>query len=248
MKRKVNRVGQNTLTVSLPADWVRKQGIKVGDVLNLEEEGRGLCILKEEGRNKVLKAVLNIDDFNRMMLNRYVHEFYRQGVEEIVLNFKRPKFPDYKNGVDIDVGKYVNKLVERFIGMEIISQTQNKIILQSLISREECEKIGIVQKRIYFLIKEFFDEFINAMGADFNKFHALSYDYHDNIAKFTLYYLRLLHFSDIPDEKKARLFGLFMVIDKMIDKVRHTGEMVVGMKKVTPKVCTYVKNIFYLFL
>ena len=31
MKRKVNRVGQNTLTVSLPSKWARKYNIKAGD-------------------------------------------------------------------------------------------------------------------------------------------------------------------------------------------------------------------------
>ncbi|MCK5630481.1 MAG: AbrB/MazE/SpoVT family DNA-binding domain-containing protein, partial [Nanoarchaeota archaeon] len=35
MKRKVNKVGQNTLTVSLPSKWVKKLNIKPGDELEL---------------------------------------------------------------------------------------------------------------------------------------------------------------------------------------------------------------------
>ena len=40
MKRKVNRVGANTLTVSLPSKWAMKYGIKAGDEIEGNEEGK----------------------------------------------------------------------------------------------------------------------------------------------------------------------------------------------------------------
>ncbi|MBN1544533.1 AbrB/MazE/SpoVT family DNA-binding domain-containing protein [Candidatus Woesearchaeota archaeon] len=248
MKRKVNRVGQNTLTVSLPAKWVKNTGIKAGDELDIEEEGNNLILVKEKPAKKIKTVVLNIDTFNKMLLNRYFHEFYRQGVEEIILKFTKEKMPDYKSGPSIYIDKHVKKLVERFIGLEITSQTKNKIVLQSLMGEEEHGKMDVVQKRVYFLVKEFLDEFVNAIDGDFEKFRLAAYDYHDNIAKFSYYYLRLLHLSDIPEDKKARLFGLFMTIDKAMDKVRHTSERVFEMKKMTPDVKSYLKEIFSLFL
>jgi phosphate uptake regulator len=248
MKRKVNRVGQNTLTVSLPAKWVQKQGISAGDDLDVEEEGNNLVIIRDAGKTKINKVILVLDDLNKMLVNRYLHEFYRQGAEEIVLKFAKQKIPDYKTKTQIQIEKHVKKLVERFIGLEVVSLTKNKILLQSLMAAEEPGKIDVVQKRVYFLVKEFLDEMILALDKDFRDFHEKSYDYHDNIAKFTAYYLRLLHFSDLPDEHKTRLFGLFMVIDKMIDKVRHTSEMLDDMKKITEKVKGYLREIFDLFL
>ena len=47
MKRKVNLVGQNTLTVSLPTKWARDNGIKKGDEINIfvfRYEQRGYII------------------------------------------------------------------------------------------------------------------------------------------------------------------------------------------------------------
>ncbi|MBW2997329.1 AbrB/MazE/SpoVT family DNA-binding domain-containing protein [Candidatus Woesearchaeota archaeon] len=248
MKRKVNRVGQNTLTVSLPVRWVQKHEVNAGDELEIEEQGKNLVIVKEKAGKRIKRVALDLDNFNKMMLNRYIHEFYRQGAEEIVLNFTKDAIPDYKKGGSIAIDKRVRRLLERFIGMEIVSKTKKKIVLQSLMTEEETGKIAVVQKRVYFLIKEFFDEFISSMDDGFSAFHDKCYDYHDNIAKFLYYYLRLLHFSDILDEKKARLFGLFMVIDGVIDKARHTSERINEMKTITPKVKKYVREIFVLFL
>ena len=53
MKRKINRVGQNTLTVSLPTKWVKKIGIKQGDELDIFEEGRNLTIGVGNKRKKI---------------------------------------------------------------------------------------------------------------------------------------------------------------------------------------------------
>ena len=98
------------------------------------------------------------------------------------------------------------------------------------------------------LIKEFLDEFVSAINNDFKKFHLKSYDYHDNIAKFSNYYLRLLLFSELPENKKTSLSELFVVVDKMIDKVRHTSERINEMKKITSKIKKYIKEIFGFFI
>ena len=248
MKRKVNRVGQNTLTVSLPAKWVKKTNIKAGDELEIKEEGKTLTITNKETKKGLKRVTLTLDKFNHQMLNRHLSEFYRLGVEEITLKFNKDTFPNYKKGKQVRIDKYIKKVIDRFIGMEIISQTDNSIILQSLITKEESEKITPILNRTYFLIKEFLNEFIESIDKDFKKFYDRSYDYHDNITKFSAYYLRLLNFSDLSETKKTRMFGLLEMIDKITDKVRHTCERVNEMKKSTKKIKKYLEEIFSIFL
>jgi phosphate uptake regulator len=248
MKRKVNRVGQNTLTVSLPSKWAKEHDVKAGEELEIQETGPNLLILKGEFTIEKKNVRLNIDNLDKTLINRYVHEFYRRGTDKIILEFSKDKITDSKNRIEIDVDKHIKKLSERFIGLEITSQTKNRIILQNLIIEEESNKLEIVQKRIYFLIKEFLDEFLKAMEGDFAKFNTRAYDYHDNIAKFTYYYFRLLRSSDLPQENKTRLFSLFMSIDKMMDKVRHTGERICEMKSITKNIKATLKEIFSMFL
>ncbi|MCX6707394.1 MAG: hypothetical protein NT001_04620 [Candidatus Woesearchaeota archaeon] len=247
MKRKVVKQGPATFMISMPSKWVKKYNVQKGDEIDLEEDGSNLVIIRENKQRKK-KAIIDLDNFNTMILNRHFAEFYRQGIEEIEIRFDKPTFPDYKNNREIEIDRYVKKTIERFIGMEIISNTKNKIIIQSFITHEKFEKIEVVQKRIYFLIKEFMEELVKAMDADFNSFNQRSYDYHDNIVKFLYYYLRLMKFSDVEEEKKERLFSLFMIIDKAIDKIRHTSEKVNEMKKITPKIKVYVQKNFLFFL
>ena len=55
MKRKVNLVGPNTLTVSLPSSWVKKYNISKGDTLDVFEEGQNLVIGNSNESKKIEK-------------------------------------------------------------------------------------------------------------------------------------------------------------------------------------------------
>jgi antitoxin component of MazEF toxin-antitoxin module len=247
MKRKVNRVGQNTLTISIPTGFVKKHNIKQGDELEIDEQGNTLLMSKETGSRPRKKASICLDKFNKFMTTRVLHELYRQGVEEIELTFNIQTLYDHKNNNEVKLEDHIKKTIDRFIGMEIVSQTKNKILLESLMNKEEYEKMDVVKNRIFFLIKEFTNEFVNAMGEDFKRFHEKSYDYHDHIVKFMLYYFRMLNFSDMTEEQKQRVFGLYSVIDKCIDKIRHASEDV-AVAKQTPRLKKIVKDIFDIFL
>ncbi|MBU0535646.1 MAG: AbrB/MazE/SpoVT family DNA-binding domain-containing protein [Nanoarchaeota archaeon] len=248
MRRKVVKQGPATFMVSLPSKWVKKYNVQKGDEVDVEENGKSLIIYKEKETKKIKKAVINLDDFNRMLVNRFLGEFYRQGVEEIEIKFTKSTLFNHKEQRDVDVDKYITKVVERFIGMEIVSHTENKIILQNLIREDEFQKLDVVQSRIYFLMKEFLNAFIKAMDGDFKDFHDISYDYHDHVAKFIYYYHRLLYFSDIPEAKKTKLSGMIALIDKIVDNVRHCSERVVVIKNRSPKLKHHLKEIFDLFL
>jgi phosphate uptake regulator len=248
MNRKVNRVGQNTLTVSLPSFWVKKNNVKQGDELSIEPINQELVISKREFHAKKRTAVIDIDPFNKLIINRYFHEFYRQGVEEIIVNFTKERILDPKDNSYIEVGKHIKKVVDRFIGMEIVSNTKNRIIIQALMSSEEPEKMPVIKSRIFFLIKEYLSELLDSMDNDFEQFFSKSYDYHDNISKFTYYYLRLLNFSDKSEEEKIRLSGLFIMIDLIIDKIRHTTERLSECKKKTAHLKNLLRGLFDFFL
>jgi phosphate uptake regulator len=89
MKRKINRVGQNTLTVSLPTKWVKKIGLKQGDELELTEEGSNLII---GSSIKPQKFKINIDlSDSGTMLNRVIAAIYKAGFAQASVYYKTPK-------------------------------------------------------------------------------------------------------------------------------------------------------------
>ncbi len=244
MKRKVNRVGVNTLTVSLPSKWAKENHVNVGDEVGVEVKEREI-VITPDGKRNLNSVSLDINNFNNVIINKFLMELYRQGVDRITLRFKNNKFHDYKSKTDKFIDKYIlDQINKRFIGLEVISKTSNQIVLQNLMPYEEHEKIDVIKNRIYFLTKEFLEEFLESMGKDFSQFHAKSYELHDNIARFYSYYIRLLNTSNLPEEQRVHLYGSFTLFDSVIDKIRHTSERVNELNKINPRLKLILSKIF----
>ncbi len=52
-KRKIQRLGASSLIVTLPKDWVRRHGVKVGDILTVYDEGDKLVIAPDGESYKI---------------------------------------------------------------------------------------------------------------------------------------------------------------------------------------------------
>ena len=52
MKRRIVKQGAATMTISLPAPWIKKFGLKEGDELNIEEKGKLIEITTERSIGK----------------------------------------------------------------------------------------------------------------------------------------------------------------------------------------------------
>lgn len=248
MKRKVNRVGVNTLTVSLPSKWAKENLVSVGDEVGIEIKEREM-IITSDGKKRLNAVSLDVNNFNNVIINKFLMELYRQGVDRITLNFKDNKFYDYKSDKSYLFDKYIlDQVNKRFIGLEVISKTKNKIVLQNLIPSDRHEKINTIKNRIYFLTKDFLEEFIDSMGKNFSQFHDKTYDLHDNIARFYSYYIRLLNISNLPEEQRVHLYGSFTLLDSVIDKVRHTSERVNELDRISPKLKLNLKKLFLFHL
>ena len=56
MERKINRVGTNTLTVSLPQSWVKRYQLRAGDSIAVEEQGSVLKIIAGDAKEESSKT------------------------------------------------------------------------------------------------------------------------------------------------------------------------------------------------
>ena len=242
MKRKVNRVGQNTLTVSLPSKWVKEQGIEYGDELSLEEVDEKVIISKNEIAMKKKEITLNIDNMNYFILSRYGNLLYRNNYSKITFLYTKKELYDNRHKIYFPVNHIINRIIGRLIGGEIISQTSNKTIIECFTS-DEKQDLEKVEKRIYFLIREMMEQLYQHIDNDFSAFNSVSYDYHDNICKFTNYFLREINFSNLSTDYKRETFSLYIIVDKIGDKLRHLGEKI-NNYGCTPRVKKYIDKIF----
>ncbi len=108
MKRKVNRVGQNTLTVSLPVGWVRENNVAVGDELTVDVEGPSLVVSKDKIR--AYKSVdVHFTKESRRYIRSYLGRLYRNGHSTIRISFD-----------DSALLKTIKEATSNLIGADII--------------------------------------------------------------------------------------------------------------------------------
>jgi len=120
MKRKVNLVGQNTLTVSLPSKWVEEYNIKKGDEIDIEESNDGLIITKEFKNNeKIIKL-----DFSKLE-NRHmkwaIQVSYKEGYDNLEISFNDP-----------DTINIIEQEIRNCPGFEVVEQNEDGCVIKNI--------------------------------------------------------------------------------------------------------------------
>ena len=154
MKRKVVQHGKNTLTISLPTDWVKKNKIKVGDELEVTDKVIKLEIAKEKNDEKK-EIVLDIKEINAHLIKRIVGNLYRRGYDSITLRFSDEKIKQKT----LDA---LSSFLEQCIGLEIISH-EAKIIHAKSVANVMEEEFQNVLRRYFLLSLHVVDCFSDAL-------------------------------------------------------------------------------------
>src|SRR3989344_3335516 len=144
MRRKLVKQGRNALTVTLPAEWAAKYGLKAGDEVEVEDVQKGLVITTE--REKFLHSY----EFDTRKLNRfgnhYLSYFYHQGFDEVKLIYDSP-----------DVLKTTMKKLDELMGYEIVETGKNYVLIKSVSKADENE-FDAIFRRVFILIKSMGEE------------------------------------------------------------------------------------------
>ena len=121
--RKVQRTPTGTFFVCLPRPWAEKNGLKKGNLVNLEESGDGKILVDPVYNAEQLPSVstLSIGPFlSREIIGRYLLGF------DIIRIQARER-------VDFDVRNFVKTTVNSLIGLEIVEENYSQIVLQCLL-------------------------------------------------------------------------------------------------------------------
>src|SRR5881296_4318169 len=123
--------GGASYTVSLPKDWVKEQGLKVGDVVAvLPRSDSSLTLVPHEkipaNQGKGAEAVLAPSkDQDREQILRTVVAQYLAGYDVIRIRFHTASRPDLR--------VYLREAARRmFVGSEIIEESRDELIVQCL--------------------------------------------------------------------------------------------------------------------
>ena len=239
MKRKVVMHGPATLIVSLPSKWVKQQGLKRGDEVEVSEEGGKLCISTE--KKVELKTVeIDITGLDRTSIVLLVQGIYKKGYDEFTLRFRNPLTQYFRLGTDIEVPSVIHYVVGRLVGIEIIEQKNDYVVIRD-ISLPSPEEFDVALRRIFLLLKDASRDFM--LGIKNKDVHAISsMEFkHDNITKFSNYCQRLLNKRTyrIP-ENSHYMFHVIATLDKIADVLKYSARYILEEKVSVRRFCASI--------
>jgi phosphate uptake regulator len=139
--RQLMAFGNSSYIVSIPKDWIRKNRLKKGDSLFVDEKPHEITISANESGNEK-KAEITIDAENKTPahLKTEITSAYINNYDIINVIGKSPSL------------KVANIIIHELAGMEVIEETSTKIVAKELLDINEVSLQGLV-KRIDNIIK-----------------------------------------------------------------------------------------------
>lgn len=145
MERKIVKHGPATMMISIPAKWIKKQGLKKGDELSIEQKDNYLIIGVDKAK-QILETEIDLSVLEESSIRTILTNIYRLGYDKINM-----KYSD-ENMFDV-IARTVEK---NLIGFEIIENKNNVCLIES-ITEPSKYKFDNVLSKIFLNIEELFD-------------------------------------------------------------------------------------------
>jgi phosphate uptake regulator len=219
-QRKLIQHGTSSLTISIPNKWLKQRNLKKGDSLYVEEEGNKLIVSTDQAL-KLNNITIDITDLDRTSALLHVQSLYRFGYNEIEIRFDETRLEHYRKNEKPTTSSVMHYTINRLIGAEIIEETKNKIKIKQ-VTRELEDDFKVILRRVFLLLKEMSEEFIQAIENNDKETIETMDDKHDNFTKFVSYALRLLNKYGYPDVKKTCFYyHIIASLDKIVDIIKY---------------------------
>jgi phosphate uptake regulator len=235
MIRKIIKQGHNTLTMTLPAEWVKRFNLKAGSEIDLIERDNGLFISTQRNNDKK-KTEFDISNMDIPTAWKYFMATYREGYDEVRvkfdpdMKFENPYKFFTKHRLDLRIKKEKEKkpifgalqgFVNRFIGWEIVDHGNDYILIKEmgeLTSREFDNSL----RKIFFLIQGMAEETLESIEKDNTKALEHIHDVDVNLDKFHDFCIRILNKTGHKDPKKSELlFSTLFLLELVGDEFKN---------------------------
>ncbi|MCL4345154.1 MAG: AbrB/MazE/SpoVT family DNA-binding domain-containing protein [Candidatus Thermoplasmatota archaeon] len=156
--RRVQLTGGSTFIVSLPQEWIRKNGMGKGSLVTMDINGDNLTIYPGEEKKKEVVRTMEIsssvtDDF----LQRSMISIYISGFDTLII-----KSSTYLSQGARDVVKKFTRLV---MGVEIFEESARSIVLQNVLDSSSFP-LSNALKRMIMNVQNMFQDTIKAVESN----------------------------------------------------------------------------------
>lgn len=113
MKRKLIKIGDSTLLISVPREWVVANNLGKGDEIEIQADQDKLTLWCDS-RVKKERLVIDVTEFGNM-LSRLIYSVYRIGIDEV----------EFRTSNSESIDSIKSTIWKEAVGYEIIDQGQN---------------------------------------------------------------------------------------------------------------------------
>lgn len=207
MRRKIIRQGKSTLTLSLPAPWVRANQLRAGDEVDLAAQDQTLLV---NAKPTDTQRTVTIDLRGIPTLHeRLVAAAYLTGADEIKVTYDSPS-----------ISRRIQERVRDMIGMEIVAQDRETITIKD-VTRGAAENFDAILRRVFYLVLEVGRETVTALTRkekDLSYLHGME----SNINRFTDYCQRILiKHGATPLRQTPLLYSVILGLEQLADEYKH---------------------------
>lgn len=228
MKRKLIRQGRSGMTVYLPKKWVDARHLVAGDEVELSEEAGRLVLETEKRAGKIKQIERDITGLDKDSILQTFTALYESGFDEIKFVYKKNDSKDFATGKKLLVSERITSLVQRFHGMEIVSQGDDYYLVKDISSQSDRE-FDVILRRIFFLLSEF-DTYINDGLKEDRKRYDQGKERYEGIIRFVGFCLRLLNKRQVPDAEKYNLYEVINSLNHIALYYRFMADDLEGKK------------------
>lgn len=212
MKRKIVQHGPSTLTVSLPAKWIKGQGIEKGDEVNIELVDHGLFLSTTQGA-KLGKKRIDVSGMNHLV-TKAISALYKRGYDEIVVNY-----------ASSDELKTIHEAMSSgYIGFEIVDEKNSEVRIKK-VSEPSEEEFKTLFRRIFHFLVSISREVVDAMEShDLTMYQRLMLR-DQNINKLSDFCRRVIN-KHVQNDYSAdtALYHVVEQLEKVGDEFKYLNE------------------------
>ncbi|MGP6294538.1 PhoU domain-containing protein [Caldiplasma sukawensis] len=219
--RKVQLTGGSTYIVSLPQDWVKKNAIEKGSIINLSVDNDSLVISPKEKRKIEIHKIIDLQDNSDLdLLQRTLIAMYIGGYDTLQI-----KSSGY---ISASVKEVVRKYTRLVMGVEIFEETSRTIVLQNVLDYETFPTPNAL-KRMVVNVQSMLNDSIKVMEFKSNELIENIISRDDDVDRYHFYIIKAA--SNEAENRTESVFYLFFsrILERVADHIVNINQNMLEM-------------------
>lgn len=222
------------MIISLPSNWVKQNGIRKGDELDVKEEGKTLII----GVDKVAinySLTEDISNLKPFLVTRLLGRIYQKGYDKIFLTHN-----------SLELLKVVQEKMLELIGYEIIEQNDRYCIIQSISSKIELDFDNSLRKA-FLIVKGMLETALEAYKSDDKSTLENLYIKDIEVNRFTYFCRRQINKEQYVAAERAQqshiLYYLIENLEDLGDNIKVLAKHLAKSKKKSKELLNLLETL-----